>query len=209
MALLIKYKYHVSSSSRKTCRQKAQKKFSWWGALLRSLSRVFCPPVGQTLLNHNENQLRSRHSLYKCVYKIWGFYIIVEAMNAEKGFDYFWLWCRSVSRIEWNSNLNCGATYWMHIYQALNRYLKTRKKAMITSKNPKRAKIIAKIRRIRFLLNKYVDKYTAGHLCTNFEGLILNSEAMIVKMCLTYFWLQSRSGTQLQLKPNSSCHATY
>ena len=29
----------------------------------------------------------SRHSLYKCVYQIWGLYMIFEAMNAEK-----WLW---------------------------------------------------------------------------------------------------------------------
>ena len=35
----------------------------------------------------------------------------------------------------------------------------------------------------------YVEKYTAGHLCTKFEEFILISEAMIAKMSLTYFWL--------------------
>ena len=48
---------------------------------------VFLSAEGQKLPNHDENQQRSRHSLYKCVYQIWGLYIIFEAMNAEK-----WLW---------------------------------------------------------------------------------------------------------------------
>ena len=47
-------------------------------------------PLIQLLLrlpNHDENQLGSRHSQYKCVYQIWGFYMIFKAMNADK-----WLW---------------------------------------------------------------------------------------------------------------------
>ena len=49
--------------------------------------KCFCPPEGQKLPNHDENQYGSRHSQYKCVCQIWGLYMIVKAMNADK-----WLW---------------------------------------------------------------------------------------------------------------------
>ena len=56
-----------------------------------------------------------------------------------------------VSRLEWNSNLTCNTTYCMYIPSfkliSQNMYKKARK----TSKNPKRAKIIAKILKIIFL----------------------------------------------------------
>ena len=50
-------------------------------------------------------------------------------------------------------------------------------------KNPKRAKIMAKIPKIMFLTKNrtYVEKYTASHLCTKFEEFILIYEAMIAK----------------------------
>ena len=57
------------------------------------------------------------------------------------------------------------------------------KKARKTSKNPKRKEIIAKILKIIFFTKNgtYVEKYTAGHLCTKFEEFILIYEAMIAK----------------------------
>ena len=56
-----------------------RKTFPWLGALLTPTSKCFCLP--------DENQLGSRHLLYRGVYQIWGLYINFEAMNAEK-----WLW---------------------------------------------------------------------------------------------------------------------
>ena len=87
MALPTRCIYQVSNWHLKACCKKVQKTFRWLGALLTPSSECFCPPEGQKLPNHDENQWRSRHSLYKCVYQIWGLYIIFEAMNAEK-----WLW---------------------------------------------------------------------------------------------------------------------
>ena len=40
---------------------------------------------------HDKNQQGSRHSLFECVYQIWGLYIIFKAMNADKWLTYFWL----------------------------------------------------------------------------------------------------------------------
>ena len=59
----------------------------WLGALLTPPFECFCPPEGQTLPKHDKNQQGSRHSLFECVYQIWGLYIILKAMNADK-----WLW---------------------------------------------------------------------------------------------------------------------
>ena len=61
--------------------------FSLAGSSSNTPFQVFCPPEGQKLPSHDENQLGSRHSQYKCVYQIWGFYMIFKAMNADK-----WLW---------------------------------------------------------------------------------------------------------------------
>ena len=59
----------------------------WLGALLTPPFECFCPPEGQKLPKHDKNLQESRHSLFECVYQIWGLYIIFEAMNADK-----WLW---------------------------------------------------------------------------------------------------------------------
>ena len=70
------------------------------------------------------------------------------------------------------------------IYHVSKWYLKTcRKKARKTLYNPKRAKIIAKIPKIRFLQKNgtYVEKYTAGHLRTIFEEFTLIYKATIAK----------------------------
>ena len=70
-----------------TCTKKVRKTFHWLGALVTPPFKCFCPPEGQNLPNHDENQQGSRHSHYKCVYQIWGLYMIFRAMNADK-----WLW---------------------------------------------------------------------------------------------------------------------
>ena len=56
----------------------------WLGALLTPPFQCFCPPEGQKLPKHDKSQLGSRHSLFECVYQIWGLYIIFKAMNADK-----------------------------------------------------------------------------------------------------------------------------
>ena len=58
----------------------------WLGALLAPPFECFCPPEGQKLPKHDKSQQGSRHSLFECVYQIWGLYIF-KAMNADK-----WLW---------------------------------------------------------------------------------------------------------------------
>ena len=57
------------------------------GSSTNSPFRVFCPPEGQKLPKHDKSQQGSRHSLFECVYQIWGLYIIFKATNADK-----WLW---------------------------------------------------------------------------------------------------------------------
>ena len=59
----------------------------WLGALLTPPFECFCPPEGQKLPKHDKNLQGSRHSLFECVYQIWGFYIIFKGMYADK-----WLW---------------------------------------------------------------------------------------------------------------------
>ena len=56
-------------------------------ALLTAPFECFCPPEGQKLPKDDKSQKGSRHSLFECVYQIWGLYIICKAMNADK-----WLW---------------------------------------------------------------------------------------------------------------------
>ena len=55
----------------------------WLGALLTPPLECFCPPEGQKLPKHDKSQKGSRHSLFECVYEIWGLYIIFKAMNAD------------------------------------------------------------------------------------------------------------------------------
>ena len=65
--------------------QKSPENFSLAGSSSNTPPfKCFCPPEGQKLPNHDENQYGSRHSQYECVYQIWGLYIIVKAMNADK-----------------------------------------------------------------------------------------------------------------------------
>ena len=59
----------------------------WLGALLTPPFKCFCPPEGQKLPKHDKNLSGSRHSLFECVYQIWGIYIIFKGMYADK-----WLW---------------------------------------------------------------------------------------------------------------------
>ena len=113
----------------------------------------------------------------------------------------------------WNETRTwCVAPPTACIYQVSNWYLKTcRKKARKTSKNPKRTKIMAKIPKMIFLQKNgtYVKKYTAGHLCTQFEEFIFIYEAMIAKKCV---WptFGSKLGQidpiVMQLKLDMSCH---
>ena len=67
--------------------KKVRKTFHWLGDLVTPPFKCFCPPEGQKLPNHDENQQGSKHSQYKCVYQIWGLYMIFKAINADK-----WLW---------------------------------------------------------------------------------------------------------------------
>ena len=55
-----------------------------WGALLTPPFECFCAPEGQKLPKHDKNQQGSRHSLFECVYQIWGLYIIFKAMDVGK-----------------------------------------------------------------------------------------------------------------------------
>ena len=56
----------------------------WLGALLIPPFECFCPPEGQKSPMHDKSQQGSRHSLFECMYQIWGLYIIFKAMNADK-----------------------------------------------------------------------------------------------------------------------------
>ena len=67
--------------------KKSPDNFSLAGSSSNTPFQVFLSARGTKLPNHDENQLGSRHSQYKCVYQIWGFYMIFKAMNADK-----WLW---------------------------------------------------------------------------------------------------------------------
>ena len=83
----------------------------WLGALLTPLFKCFCPPEGQKLPKHDENQHGSRHSLFECVYQIWGLYIIFKAMDADK-----WLWtifgCKVGQNVQIGMNLELDV--WHH-----------------------------------------------------------------------------------------------
>ena len=67
--------------------KKSPENFSLAGSSTNTPFKVFCPPEGQKLPNHDKNQSESRHSQNKCVYRIWALYIIFKAMNADK-----WFW---------------------------------------------------------------------------------------------------------------------
>ena len=54
--------------------------FSLAGSSSNTPFKCFCPPEGQKLPNHDENQ----YWQYKCVYQIWGLYMIFKATNADK-----------------------------------------------------------------------------------------------------------------------------
>ena len=107
-------------------------------------------------------------------------------MNAEK-----WPWpifgCKVGQSVPIGMKLELDVWhYLLNVYTMFqNEYHKTcRKKTRKTSQNPKRAKIIAKIPKIRFLKKNgtYVEKYTAGHLRTKFEEFTLIYKATIAKI---------------------------
>ena len=96
-----------------------------------------------------------------------------------------------VSRLEWNSNLTCNATYCMHIlnFKFISQIMK--KTARKTSKNPKRAKIIAKIPKIVFsqktdLMSRSIQQAT---YVLNLKNLSWFLRPWLQKMVFTYFWL--------------------
>ena len=78
------------------------------------------------------------------------------------------LWCRLL-----NVYIMFEINIWKHVEKSLENW-----------KNPKRAKIIAKIPKIRFWKKNpgtYVENYTEGYLHTKFEICILISESIIAK----------------------------
>ena len=113
-------------------------------------------------------------------------------MNAEKKWPIFF--CQVGQRIPigikiesdgWHNLLDAHTKFQNDISKYVEK--KTRK----TSKNPKGAKIMGKIKKKRIWLAKngsYVEEYTAGHLGTKFVEYIVIYEAMIAKKN-TYFWL--------------------
>ena len=181
----------VSNWYLKTCRKKARKTFRWLGALVTPPFKCFCPPEGQKLPNHDENHHGSRHSQYKCVYQIWGLYMIFKAINADK-----WLWpifgCKVGQSVPIETRTWRVTPPTACIYQVSNWYLKTcRKKARKTTKNPKRTKIIAKILKIIFwqkteLMSNSIQQATC---VPNLKNLSWFMRPWLQKIGLTYFWL--------------------
>ena len=107
-------------------------------------------------------------------------------MNAEK-----WLWpifgCKVGQSVPIGMKLELDVWhYLLNVYTMFQNDISkhVKKKTRKTSQNPKRAKIIAKIPKIRFLKKKgtYVEKYTAGHLRTKFEEFTLIYKATIAKI---------------------------
>ena len=83
-------------------------------------------------------------------------------------------------------------------------------------KNPKRAKIVAKILKIGYLKKKwtYVEKYTEGYKRTIFDRFILIYESMIAKkkkrVWLTFDCKLGQSDPiMIKLKLDMSCHWMY
>ena len=105
---------------------------------------------------------------------------------------------------------------WCHLLDVyskfeINIWKHVKKKAQKTEKNPKRAKIITKIPKIRFLkkTGTYVGKYTEGYLYTTFERIILIYESMNAKNEFDLFLAVNKvKVTQLWWKSNLTCHAT-
>ena len=64
--------------------QKSPDNFSLAGSSSNTPFQVFLSARGTKIA---QPRRKSRHSQYKCVYQIWGFYMIFKAMNADK-----WLW---------------------------------------------------------------------------------------------------------------------
>ena len=185
--------YQVSNWYLKACWKKVQKTFRWLGVLLTPPSECFCPPEGQKLPNHDDNQKWSRHSLYKCVYLIWGLYIIFEATNAEK-----WLWpifgCKVGQSVPIGMKLELDVWhYLLYVYTMFeNDISKTcRKKAWKTSQNPKCAKKIAKIPKIRFLQKTELMSRSIWRAIyvQNLRNLPWFIRLRLQKLGLTYIWL--------------------
>ena len=87
-----------------------------------------------------------------------------------------------VSRLEWNSNLTCNTTYCMHIkfQTVISKHVE--KSPENFEKSEMRKHNCQNSENNIFTKNgTYVEKYTAGHMCTKFEKFILIYEAMIAK----------------------------
>ena len=137
--------YQVSNWYLKTCWKKTPDNFSLAGSSTYSPIRVFLSARGPKIA-------QPRHSLYQCVYQIWGLYIIFEAMNAEKWRPIFG--CKVGQSVPIGMKLELDVWhYLLNIYTMFQNDISkhVEKKARKTSQNPKRAKIIAKIPKIGFL----------------------------------------------------------
>ena len=67
--------------------KKSPENFSLAGSSSNTPFQVFLSARGPKIAQPWRKSVGSRHSQYKCVYQIWGFYMIFKAMNADK-----WLW---------------------------------------------------------------------------------------------------------------------
>ena len=165
--------------------KKSPENFSLAGSSINSPFGVFLSAEGQKLPNHDENQQRSRHSLYKCVYQIWGLYIIFEAMNAEK-----WLWpifgCKVGQSVPIGMKLeldvwHCLLNVYTMFQNDISKHVKKSPENFAKSKTRKNNR--QKSENTIFAKNgTYVEKYTAGHLRTKFEEFTLIYKTTIAKI---------------------------
>ena len=148
-------------------------------------SECFCPPEVQKLGNHDENQWWWRHSLYKCVYQICRLYIILEAMNAEK-LRWPIFACKVGQSVPigmklkldvWHYLLNVYTMFKNHISKHVEKRPQNFPKCKTQKNNPQNSKNTIFTKK-----GTYVEKYTAGHLCTKFEEFTFIYKATIAKI---------------------------
>ena len=163
--------------------KKSPENFSLAGSSSNTPFQVFLSARGPKIAQPWQKSVEIK-TLILWVYQIWGLYMIFKAMNADK-----WLWpifgCKVSQSVPIGMKLELDVKHrLLHVYAKFQTDISTHlEKKPGKLRKIQNTKIIAKILKMIFFTKNgtYVEKYTAGHLCTKFVEFILINETMIAK----------------------------
>ena len=174
--------------------RKRPENFSLAESSTNSRCRVFLSTRGPKIAQPWRKLVGVKRSLYKCVYQIWGLYIIFEAMKMQKKAYWYIFGCKVGKKVSIGMQLDLDM--WHHILNVysefqidISRHVEKKPGKLLKIQN---AKIIAKIHKLRFLqkkkklMSRSIQRYTYVPQLKNLSWLM---RTWLQKINSTCFWL--------------------